>query len=144
MMDAALMEESEIETVLRDKDTGVLSLSDGTDTYAVPESFAFDGEDLYFQLVYAEDSQKMSFIETTELATFTVFTDDMNAHSVMVRGEMEAVPEAEVIQASRAFSENAVVPMLNVSVSEPVEQLNFDFYRLRPVETSGRKFGADV
>lgn len=143
-MDAALMEESEIENVLRDEDTGVLSLSDGADTYAVPESFAFDGEDLYFQLVYTEDSQKMAFIETTELATFTVFVDDMDAHSVIVRGEMEAVPETEVVQASRAFSENAVVPMLNVSVDEPVDQLNFDFYRLRPVETSGRKFGTDV
>ena len=143
-MDAALMVEPEIESVLRDKDTGVLSLSDGADTYAVPKSFAFDGETLYFQLVYTEDSQKMSFIETTELATFTVFTDDTNAHSVMIRGEMEAVPEAEVVQASRAFSENAVVPMLNVSVNEPVEELNFDFYRLRPVETSGRKFGDDV
>jgi nitroimidazol reductase NimA-like FMN-containing flavoprotein (pyridoxamine 5'-phosphate oxidase superfamily) len=143
-MDAALMDESEIGTVLRDEDTGVLSLTDGDDTYAIPESFAFDGEDLYFQFVYSEDSQKMSFIETTELATFTVFTDDMNPHSVIVRGEIEAVPEGEVVQASRAFTENSVVPMLNVSVSEPVEQLNFGFYRLRPVETSGRKFGTDV
>lgn len=143
-MDAALLNESDIYTLLREEDTGVLSLSDGGDTYAIPESFAFDGDDVYFQFVHGEDSQKMSFIETTDIATFTVFTQDMTPHSVIIRGEIDAVPEGEEVQASRAYSENSVVPMLNVSVSDPVEELNFDFYRLRPVEMSGRKFGANV
>ncbi|WP_225336221.1 pyridoxamine 5'-phosphate oxidase family protein [Halomicrobium urmianum] len=143
-MDAALMEQSKVESLLRDENTGVLSLSDGTETYAVPQSFAFDGEDLYFQLVHSEDSRKMSFIETTDMATFTVFTDDMTAYSVIVQGEIEAVPETEIVRASRAFSENSVVPMLNVSIHKSVDELDFDFYRLRPVEITGRKFGAEV
>ncbi|MFC7082227.1 pyridoxamine 5'-phosphate oxidase family protein [Halorussus caseinilyticus] len=140
-MDAALMCDDEVNSFLRDCNSGTLSLTDGRETYAFPESFGYDGDDLYFQFVHADASDKMSFVETTDVATFTTFTDDNPAFSVIARGRLVPVPDEETSRASSVFAENCDVPMLNVSVEKSVDELSFDFYRLRPDEISGRKFG---
>ncbi|USZ68720.1 pyridoxamine 5'-phosphate oxidase family protein [Halorussus salilacus] len=138
------MDESEIDSFLREQDSGTLSLTNGEETYAIPESFGYDGENLYFHMAYTTDSQKMEFIETTEVATFTTYREDTSASSVIARGEIERVPESDEILASRAFADNTVVPVLNVSIEESIDQLDFDFYRLRPTELTGRKFGDNL
>ncbi|WP_115862685.1 pyridoxamine 5'-phosphate oxidase family protein [Halorussus litoreus] len=138
------MSESEIDSFLRERDSGVLSLSDGRESYAVPESFGYDGESIYFQMAYTDSSHKMSFMETTETATFTVYVDGLTASSVVARGPIEPVPEDEQLLAANALAENNVVPVLNVSTQMSVDELGFDFYRLRPEEITGRRFGPDV
>lgn len=134
------MVEDESEAFLQRETSGTLSLTDGRDTYAVPESFGYDGEYLYFQPVYGGDSQKMAFIETTDTATFTVWTENP-ARSVIVRGAIEEVPEEQDVIATNAIAENAELPTLNVIPDQPLEELSMDHYRLRPGEVSGRKFG---
>jgi len=133
------LDQSEIETLLEDANAGVLSLTDGTETYAVPESFGYDGEHLYFQFVYDEGSQKMSFIETTEVATFTVFTENP-AKSVIVRGRFDPVPDDDEPRATAAITENAEIPALNVLSETAPENLSMTLYRLTPTEVSGRQF----
>jgi len=108
-MMAEEMERTAIDAHLIDAGVGVLSLGSDADTYAVPESFGYDGECLYFQLVFDKDSTKMAFIDTTDMATFTVFTEDP-PQSVLVRGHLEPVPEAEQTQAATAIAENANIP----------------------------------
>jgi nitroimidazol reductase NimA-like FMN-containing flavoprotein (pyridoxamine 5'-phosphate oxidase superfamily) len=130
----------EIDTILRDAGAGVLSLADGRDTYAVPESFGYDGEHLYFQPVYDDASDKMAFVEATDLATFTVFTE-RPAESVIVRGRLVPVGDDETILAQRAIAANATIPALNVSPDTPIEELDCTLYRLTPEELSGRRFG---
>lgn len=126
----------ECDELLREMGSGVLSLTDGTETYAVPMSFGYDGGNLYFQFVHNEDSRKTEFIETTDVSTFTVFSENP-PRSVIVRGALEPVTDDEALAAA-AISKNAVVPSLNVSSENSLDDLVFDFYHLRPDEVSGR------
>ncbi len=139
-MVATEMTENEIGEFLKEHGTGILSLTDSEETYAVPESFGYDGDRLYFQLVYDEGSQKMAFIETTEIATFTVSTENPT-RSVIVRGTLEKVSEDEEIVATNAIAENSELPTLNVIPDQSLEDLMMEYYQLIPRERSGRKFG---
>ncbi|QHS16282.1 pyridoxamine 5'-phosphate oxidase family protein [Halopenitus persicus] len=134
------LEADEIDEILRTAGSGVLSLCDGAETYAVPESFGYDGNALYFQLVHDDDSEKMAFIETTDAATFTVY-DESPAESVIVRGPIETVPEDDHAIAMNAIAENAAIPTLNVSPTAALETLSMDLYQIRPADVSGRAFG---
>ena len=138
-MTADELSDDEVEALLRRANTGTLSLAEGGDTYAVPQSFGYDGETLYFQLAYDDDSRKMEYIETTTTATFTVY-EERPAQSVIVQGPLEPVPEGEETLATNAIAENAVIPTLNVSLDTPLEALRFDFYRLVPESLSGWRF----
>lgn len=128
-----------IDELLRTEGAGVLSLTDGAETYAIPESFGYDGTHLYFQFAYEDDSRKMAFLDTTDVATFTVFTTEP-AESVQARGRIEAVPEAEHATAAAAIAENATVPTMNVIPDAPVEDLSMTFHRLVVDSLSGRVF----
>lgn len=68
--------QSKIDTLLREHGTGVLALANGREAYSIPESFGYDGETLHFQFVFDVDSKKMAFLETTETASFTIYTSD--------------------------------------------------------------------
>jgi nitroimidazol reductase NimA-like FMN-containing flavoprotein (pyridoxamine 5'-phosphate oxidase superfamily) len=142
-MTAHAMTPAEVDAALREAGTGVLSLADGTETYAIPESFGYDGEALYFQFVHDTDSRKVAFAETTEVATLTVFSEQP-ARSVVVRGDVARIPESDRPEAVDALAANATVPQFNVNTDTPAEELRFDFYRLTPAERSGRRFGAST
>ncbi|MGQ4556248.1 pyridoxamine 5'-phosphate oxidase family protein [Halobellus sp. GM3] len=133
------MARPEIDERLRDSGAGVLSLTDGAETYAVPEAFGYDGDRLYFQFVTNGDSRKMTFIGTTEIATLTVFTE-RPAESVVVRGRLVPVPVDEQKRAAMAISENADIPAVNVFPETTPEGLTMEFYQLVPDAYSGRRF----
>jgi len=139
-MVAVEMTVDEVDDFLRRQGSGTLSLADGAESYAVPESFGYDGEHLYFQLVQTDDSRKMQFIETTEVATLTAWHEEP-PRSVVVHGAIEPVPETEEAAAANAIAENAMVPTLNVLPDCTLEELGMTYYRLIPAEQSGRKFG---
>ncbi|MUV86196.1 pyridoxamine 5'-phosphate oxidase family protein [Natronomonas sp. CBA1123] len=133
------MSQSGIDALLSAEGAGVLSLTDGAETYAIPESFGYDGTHLYFQFAHEDDSRKMAFLETTDVATFTVFTTEP-AESVQARGRIEAVPHADHDAAAAALADNATVPTMNVIPDTPVEDLSMAFYRLVADSLSGRVF----
>jgi len=139
-MTATEMGRAEVDDTLRSVGAGVLSLTDGTETYAVPESFGYDGDHVYFQFVYGADSDKLRFVETTEVATLTAFTEDPT-RSVIVRGEIDRVPDTDDPVAMRAIAANATIPTVDVSLDTDPDELTFAFYRLIPSERSGRTFG---
>lgn len=142
-MPTEVLTEAESAKVLREANSGVLALTNGEETYAVPQSFGYDGTALYFQLVYTEDSDKMAFIETTDMATLTVYTESP-AISVIVRGELKPVPEAEEAVALDVLAENAMIPTLNVSPEASTADLSFKCYRLTPAHISGQEVGSSM
>lgn len=141
-MVAAEMAPDEIDDFLESRGSGTLSLAQEGETYAIPESFGYDGEFIYFQLVQREGSCKMAFIETTEVATFTVWVEEP-ARSVVVRGTIEPVPETDVTAAANAIAENASLPALNVLPDSALDDQTMAYYRLVPSKLSGRTFGTD-
>ncbi|GGL40609.1 pyridoxamine 5'-phosphate oxidase family protein (plasmid) [Halarchaeum sp. CBA1220] len=131
----------ECDTVLSESGVGVLALTDGTEAYSIPESFGYDGEILYFQFVYKQDSKKIAFLETTDTATLTVY-DEQPAQSVIVQGPIEPVPEADETKAATAIAENASIPTLNVYPETTPDEVRMDYYRLPPTAITGRQFNA--
>lgn len=73
----------------------------------------YDGDYLYFQFVAADDSKKMRFIDTTEIATVTVFTETPS-ESVVARGPLEEVPPDKHPHAAKAVAENATMPTFDI------------------------------
>ena len=138
-MTAEQMAEEEIGEFLRSENVGVLSLTNGRETYAVPESFGYDDDTIYFQFVNREDSHKMSFLETTTVVTFTVFSE-YPARSVIISGTLESVPEHEPLEAMGAIAENAYIPTLNVAPDTPMDDLSFERYQIDIESVSGRRF----
>jgi hypothetical protein len=134
------MRRDDIDAYLRERGVGVLSLADGAETYAIPESFGYDGDALYFQFGYDDDSDKMDYVATTAVATFTVHTTDP-ARSVVARGPIAPVSDSATDRAAAALAANATIPNLNVSPDTADEDVDFVLYRLTPEVLSGRTFG---
>ncbi|MFB6092177.1 MAG: pyridoxamine 5'-phosphate oxidase family protein, partial [Haloquadratum sp.] len=64
------MDDAALEERLETTHTGVLSLSDGSDSYAIPLAHYYDGTALYFRLGLTEHSKKRRFLEATERDRF--------------------------------------------------------------------------
>lgn len=135
------MTHAEIDAALRETGSGVLSLAEGAETYAVPGSFGYDGRHLYFQFVHEASSHKVAFAEATDIATLTIFSEQP-AVSVVVQGTIDRVLDTDQVDAVDALAANARMPHFNVSPDSPAEDMEFDFYRLTPTDRSGRRFGA--
>jgi len=133
------LSESESDELLCEAGVGVLAVTDGSDAYSVPESFGYDGERLYFQFVYTDDSKKMAFLEETETVSFTVH-EATPARSVIVQGEVERVPDDDESRAATAIAENASIPTLNVYPGTGPDDIDIDYYQLTPSEITGRQF----
>lgn len=139
-MPAEAMDQGAIDTLLREATVGTLALADSGDSYAVPQSFGYDGESIYFQFVSREASRKLAFFETTDVATLTAVAEDP-WRSVVARGPLRPVSEEDQPLAANAIAENASIPTLNVTLGTPLSELAIDFYRLDPEQLSGRRFG---
>lgn len=136
---ASELDRGEIDALLETAGTGVLSLADDGVAYGVPESFGYDGDDLYFQFVYREGSRKMAALDSTDSANFTVYTTDP-ARSVVVDGVVEPVPEASTAAASAALAANADIPSVNVLSDRSADEQRMALYRLVPDSVTGRRF----
>ncbi|WP_459881930.1 pyridoxamine 5'-phosphate oxidase family protein [Halorubrum gandharaense] len=135
--------DAEIDALLCEEGVGVLAFTDGKEAYSIPESFGYDSENerLYFQFVYTSDSKKMAFLETTETATFTVYSENP-ARSVLVSGTVEPITENEQPRATTAIAENASIPTLNVYPGADPDEITMAYYRLLPDNITGREFQA--
>ena len=136
---ASELDRGEIDALLETAGTGVLSLADDGVAYGVPESFGYDGDDLYFQFVYREGSRKMALLDSTDRANFTVYTTDP-ARSVVVDGVVEPVPEEVTAAASAALAANADIPSVNVLPDRSPDEQRMALYRLVPDSLTGRRF----
>ncbi|MFC7069653.1 pyridoxamine 5'-phosphate oxidase family protein [Halobaculum lipolyticum] len=109
------MSETALEAALREHGTGVLSLANDGEAYAIPVSFGYDGERCYFVFIgYHEPSTKSTFAESTERATLTVYDVDGRDdwHSVNVRGRLTKLGEDDWTAAREAIGDNGWYPGL--------------------------------
>lgn len=89
----------EVDAFLREQGIGVLSLTDGSETYGVPVSFGYDGEEtLYFVFLrVGERSKKEKFAQQTDRASLTVYNVD-SKHvwtSVIATGLLQEIDDEE-------------------------------------------------
>ncbi|MGM0717617.1 MAG: pyridoxamine 5'-phosphate oxidase family protein [Halobacteriota archaeon] len=96
------MDDEETEERLRTSETGVLSLSKGSDAYAIPLAHYYDGNGLYFRLGVTDGSTKQDFLEATETANYVLYgaesTDEpqgLDSWSIVVTGQLVELAETE-------------------------------------------------
>ena len=108
------MDEAEVERRLTEGETGVLALASGSDAYAIPVAFHYDGDRIVFRLGTDDDARKMEYVEATGTASFVHYGVEgpESSWSVLVEGQLErdaiAYDEAEVNErftALRVFDE---------------------------------------
>lgn len=136
------MTDEEVERMLRAADYGVLSLAADDEAYAIPMSFGYDGEGLYFVFRQpAERSRKLEFIEETGRAAFVV-SSVATKHdwaSVVVEGPVMSVRDEDWSVLLETLGEDAWFPSV---FSETDPRRDFLGYYLAAERTAGRK-GAD-
>ncbi|WP_256290610.1 pyridoxamine 5'-phosphate oxidase family protein [Halobellus inordinatus] len=96
------MDDAAVEERLETTGTGVLSLADGDDSYAIPLAHYYDGDGLYFRLGVTDGSRKQELLETTDTACYVLYgtedTDDprgIETWSVLVTGRLTELPDSE-------------------------------------------------
>jgi len=132
------LSEGDVQRHLRNRGHGVLALADGGDSYAVPLNYHYDGDRILVRLSTEPDSRKIEFVETTETATLVVYDVDGDASwSVLIRGEIRRLPEAE----QATFTDTAIneaFPPFRL-FDEDVDAVEMAIYELDPDEITGRR-----
>lgn len=141
------MSAAEVDEFLGRHGVGVLALSNGSDAYAFPMSYGYDGGDRFvgFQFANAPWSRKRDFLDTTRTACFVVHEtyDDLSARSVVVEGRLEHVASGEMDEALAALADNAVVTALH-EAGVPIEEADLELFWLKPDSLAGRRFDLDA
>ncbi len=109
------MSESAVDAFLREQGTGILALARDGESYAVPLSFGYDGNRMYFVFVgYHAESRKTRFADATDRATLTTYAVESVTEwqSVIVSGRLERTPEEEWETARAAIEDTAWYPSL--------------------------------
>lgn len=131
------MDATEIAAFLDERDTGVLSLADGDDAYAIPVSFAADDGDLYFRLGYAPGSQKRRFVDATDHATFVTYEPTAEGwKSVVAGGRLETLSADSLDTVVQESVRDLDVPYYQVQ-DRPVDELDQRIVRLDVDRLSG-------
>jgi len=132
----------EITAFLKENGTGVLSLAHGDNAYAVPETFGYDGERIYFKFGYHDESKKVQYLGTTARAAFVVYdTDNGSFRSVVATGPIRKVPDDRVDHALSVLESHAGDPEVS-AFALPDEEFDFAVYALDVETINGRSRGA--
>jgi nitroimidazol reductase NimA-like FMN-containing flavoprotein (pyridoxamine 5'-phosphate oxidase superfamily) len=133
------LSEVEVDEFLEERGLGVLGFADGSEAYTIPIAFAFDGDRCIFRFVDGETSRKRGFVEATEVASLTVYAWDSKAEwrSVVLRGPLEPIPDADLAHAATRFSEVGEEAALEI-FNRPLSELDSAWYELHVEEKTGR------
>lgn len=133
------MDDAEIDQLLTEQGWGVLSLATDREAYAIPISFGYDGDRCYLYLIrFGGDSEKLEALERTRTAALSVVhvEDASTWYSVVVRGQLYPVDEAELETFERVITDNGWFPNLFPAEQEPTA---VGRYSLEIDEVSGRR-----
>lgn len=132
---------AECHEYLKDTQTGVLGLCDAGVSYSVPVAHVFDNEQLYFRLGFTPTSKKSQFIETTETASYVVFStqptsdpSEIESWSIQIVGKLsKVVSDAKFDDATI----NKTFPPIRV-FGESIDEIEIELYCLRISQMTGR------
>ncbi len=135
------MTEDELDGLLGDGGTGVLSFSTSSDEHphSIPTSYGYDAESghFHFRLAFPPDSKKTDLIDRP-VSFVTHSQTDEGWQSVVVAGELkdlaERTHESAAVQERWAVS----IPFVDIFEESP-DDVNFRQYRLVPDKLTGRK-----
>ncbi|AXR77928.1 pyridoxamine 5'-phosphate oxidase family protein [Natrarchaeobaculum sulfurireducens] len=132
--------ENELEELLVEQGHGTLALADGSDAYAIPLNYHYDGSRFVIRMSDEPESAKIEYAETTETATFVVYEFDeetMSSWSVVIRGRIDRLPQDEQDEYTDTRL-NELFPPFRL-FDEDVSDVEMVLYELEPIEITGRR-----
>lgn len=133
------MTDEEVEEYLERAETGVLALAGDGDAYGVPVAHHYDGGSLYVRLSTDGSSTKLSYLEATETACYTMYDvgESGDSWSIVVTGPLRKLTGRERAQ----FDETAVnESFLELRIfDEDVEVVDLEIYELEIETITGRR-----
>jgi len=135
------MDEEELDALLGDGGTGVLSFStgDGVPPYSLPVSYGYDapGRAFYFRLAFPTDAGKAEVIE--EPVSFVTYErTDEGWRSAVATGHLAEVTEADYDSSELQGMWRIEIPLVDIFERHPRE-ITFRYFRLAPERLTGRK-----
>jgi len=139
---------TEIDDFLQQQRVGVLSLTDGQSSYAVPLAYFYENDTIY--LTIGRSGRKMDYIQTSKKVCFVVYwvpegfgaPGTMHWTSVICDGILENITEPEEItRAVRAGEKHMGMPegtwdrLLEMTLKKPEAS---NFWRIRVKQFGGR------
>jgi hypothetical protein len=135
------MDRREVDTFLGEEGTGVLALARDDESYAIPVSYGYDGEEetFYLRLAFHPDSRKREFLGPSRTVSLVVSAEtDEGWRSVVARGRLretgEAALDSSLVEAIRRID----IPFFTV-FDRPARELDFELFQLVPDELTGQK-----
>lgn len=139
------MTDAEIDDFLGHRETGVLSLADGDEPYAIPISYGYDPSDrrFFLRLVSTPESEKRRFLDSTPRTRLVVYGEDGDVYwSVVSVGDLERIEPAE-LDADRIVQYGRAKRPLFEFWGESKRELDIQLYELTPDTTTGRRTEVD-
>lgn len=141
------MTPSEIDAFLARHETGVLSLAEGDEPYAIPISYGYDADErvFYMRLVSTPESEKRQYLASEPRARLVVYeeTDDGETYrSVVAVGTLEEIRPDE-LTADRIEQYGAARRPLFEIWGQSKEDLNIQLYEFAPESQNGRRTEID-
>jgi len=131
----------ETDSFLGRRETGVLSLADGDEPYAIPVSYGYDSGErrVYLRMVSTPESEKRTFLTSNPRARLVVQEEDDPLYwSVVADGTLTEIHRDELtVEHIEQYGE-AKRPLFEIW-GESLEDLEVQLYRLDPNELNGRK-----
>jgi len=138
------MDKEAVRERLETAETGVLGLSKGNDSYAIPLAHYYDGERLYFRVGVTDDSRKRAFLEATETATYVLYDTEPTADareidswSVVVTGTLTELPVSEHDRFDTAAINDRFSPIR--VFGEDIDDIGIRIVELDPESITGRE-----
>lgn len=137
------MDRETVERRLHEAGTGVLSLADGDEAYAIPVAYHYEDGAVFFRLGEVPDAEKLAYLDATATATLVVYSADpteearaLDSWSILVRGPIREVPRDDPHYDAAAINEEfAPIRVFD----EDVDELELTLWALEPESVTGRE-----
>lgn len=138
------MDAEERNALLGNGGTGVIAFAASEfaseQPHAVPVSYGYDAQEgvFYFRLATAPDDTSATVADSH--VTFVVHGQDEEGRwrSVVAKGTLTKTTEQSVSTDSLDGLQRVHIPLVDI-FDRPTAEVSFEFYRLNPVEVTGRK-----